>query len=330
MPQGFAETIKPELAGKYQFSADGEFSKACGLPTYQWMPVGVSPRAIIVAVHGLTLHGRRYRVLGRFVAVNGAGLISMDMRGFGRCFFDDKKQFSTDDDRAEVDHEKSYLDIVKLVTAVRQKYPDKRLVVMGESLGCTFAVRLAAEHSDLVDGIIISAPAVKVNPDMIVGGGNIRHGIKAVFKPSHQVDLHSFIHTLVSERPDVVSEMIDDPYVRKSLSLRALLTTDAFVDKTAKWGKTTNSRLPVLVIQGSKDGCVSAKHVIDLMNNMPSDDQTLVWRGKYGHLQLETIFMRAMIVEAFLNWIHDHSLEVVPKMDAMKQEIVDLGGKIFQ
>jgi alpha-beta hydrolase superfamily lysophospholipase len=327
MPSQFVEIVKPELAAKYKFSADGEFTKASGLPTYEWMPVGAPPRAIVVAVHGLTLHGRRYRVLGRFIAVNGGGLISMDMRGFGRCHFD--KQFSTpDDDKTVVNHEKSYEDLVKLVTAVRQEYPGQRLIVMGESLGCTFAVKLAAEHSDLIDGIILSAPAVKVNPDMYVGGGNVRQGLKAVLKPSHLVNLNSFIHNLVSPQPDVVSEMIDDPFILKSLTLKALLSTDEFVGKTAGWGKTTNPRLPILIIQGSSDGCVSAKHVTELMNNMPSDDQTLVWRGNYGHLQLETIFMRTSIVEALVNWMTNHSVEAVPRMDGMKKTIVDLGGKL--
>jgi acylglycerol lipase len=330
MPSQYAETIKPELAAKYSYTQDGEYSLQSGLPTYQWMPTASPPRALVVAIHGLTLHGRRYRVLGRLMAVNGAGLVSMDMRGFGRCLFDDKKQFSTaDDDRTRVNHEKSYEEIVKLISSVRAKNPGQRLVVMGESLGCTFAVRLAAEHGDLVDGIILSAPAVKVNPDMYVGHGNVRSGLKAAVVPSHTVNLNGFLRNLVSPRPEVVNEMVDDPFIVKKLSLKALLSTDLFVAKTDNWGKLVHAKLPILILQGSNDHCVSAKHVTDLMNSMPSDDQTLAWRGNYGHLQLETIFMRSTIVEALINWLHNHTLEMQTKMDAFKESIVDLGGKIM-
>src|SRR5438067_9646615 len=73
MPPQYNETIRPDLAAKYQFKVDGDFTKASGLPTYEWMPTGAPPRAIVVGIHGLTLHGRRYRVLSRILAINGVG-----------------------------------------------------------------------------------------------------------------------------------------------------------------------------------------------------------------------------------------------------------------
>jgi alpha-beta hydrolase superfamily lysophospholipase len=115
----------------------------------------------------------------------------MDMRGFGRCKTEAK--FSTaDQDREKISHEKSYEDIVALVQQVKQTYPDIRLIAMGESLGCTFCVKLAAEHPELVNGVILSAPAVHINSDMYAGKGQIRQGVKAVFKPQHEVDMSSF------------------------------------------------------------------------------------------------------------------------------------------
>ena len=139
------EKIQPELAAKYKYTEDGEFSKTLNIPTYEWVPVGAPVKAVVVAIHGLTLHGRLYRVLARSLAANGVVFVALDMRGFGRCKFDDEHKFSTkNDDRTQVNHEKSYEDIEKLVKLVKEKYPDARLVALGESLGCTFCVRLAA------------------------------------------------------------------------------------------------------------------------------------------------------------------------------------------
>src|SRR5271168_324164 len=137
MPPGFPEHIDPDLASKYVYTEDGDYTKDLGIPTYEWMPAGrVPPKAIVLGIHGLTLHGRRYRVIARTFAVNGAGFISMDMRGFGASYFGDWQRFSTkDDDRRKVDYEKSYEDIVKLAGMIKQKYPDLRLIVLGESLG---------------------------------------------------------------------------------------------------------------------------------------------------------------------------------------------------
>jgi alpha-beta hydrolase superfamily lysophospholipase len=329
MPPQYNEDIKPEWGAKYQFKVDGDFTKASGLPTYEWMPVGAPPRAIVIGVHGLTLHGRRYRVLARVLAVSGVGFIAMDMRGFGRCKFDPEKKFSTaQDDKTKISHHLSYDDIAKLVTAVRQQYPGQPLIVLGESLGCTYALRLAAEHKDLVDGIVLSAPAVMVNPDMYIGHGNVRQGVAALIKPSHTVQLNAFIRNLVSERPDVVNEMLDDPHILKALPLLNLIATDEFVGHTAGWGKKVHPHLPVLIFQGSSDGCVSPKHVIDLTNAMPSDDQTIAWRGHYGHLQLETIYIRASILDSLINWLYNHSSDMQPRLKKAEQSIDELGGKL--
>lgn len=331
MPAKYVENLNPELAAKYVYTEDSDYLKSLNMPTYEWMPADGKLKAVVVGIHGLTLHGRRFRVLARSLAVNGVGFVALDMRGFGRCKFDEKKQFSSkDDDKTKVNHEKSYQSIVQLVQLVRQKYPDAKSIALGESLGCTFCVRLAAEHPDLVNGIVLSAPAIKVNADMYAGRGQIVKGLKAVVSIHHELDMGGFFAELVSQRKVVQDEMLDDPLVLKQLPLGALLSTDAFVDKTARWGKSTDRSLAVLILQGSKDGCVSPKHVTDLMNSMPSVDQDLAWRGKFGHLQLETIFMHAQTIDAIAGWLINHGKEARLKMKNLEQDIADLGGTVTQ
>ena len=141
--------------------------------------------------------------------------------------------------------------------------------------------------------------------------------------------MQSFFTELCSSRKDVRDEMQDDPLLRKEISLGALIATDRFVAKTAYWGKNTNSHLQVLILQGNGDGCVSPKHVTDLMNNMRSNDQTLAWRGgNAGHLQLETSFMRAQTIDAIAEWLIDHSPDSQIKLQGFRQQIADLGGTV--
>ena len=331
MPEDFVERVTPELAAKYKYIEDGEFTEQLNVPTYEWMPANGPPRAIVLAVHGLTLHGRRYRVLARMLAANNVGVVSLDMRGFGRCHFDPNRRFSSaDDDKTKVNHEKSYADIVRLAQLIKQKYRDDKLLLIGESLGCTFCVRLAGEHPELTDAILLSAPAVRVNSKMYIGHGTVARGIKAVFTPGHDINLHSFFEYLVSNNPKVSKEMIDDPLILKELSLKALLSTDKFVSRTARWGKSVSDKMPVLILQGSRDSCVSPKKVTDLLNAMPSNDQTLAWRGNYGHLQLETVFMRTTIIDAVVNFLRNHSRENIPELKAFQQQIVDAGGTLAE
>lgn len=325
----YPDVVKPELASKYTYTEDGELSQKIGIPTYEWMPVDGPPKAVIVGVHGLTLHGRRFRVLARALAINKIGFVSFDMRGFGRCNTESKWS-TVKNDKSKVHLEKSYEELEELTKLVKAKYPDSKIVLLGESLGCTFCVRMAGEHPDIVYGIVLSAPAVKVNADMMIGAGNIERGLKAAISPHHVMDLHPFIRNLVSGRKQVTAEMLDDPMITKKLTLGALISTDSFVDRTAKWGKATSDKLPVLIIQGSRDSCVSPKHVTDLMANMPSIDQTLSWKGQFGHLQLETQFLRTEVLESLVDWMYDHGAENQIQVANFEQNINDLGGVVVR
>ena len=332
MPPKYAEIMTPEIAAKYTFIEDGDLDRSCNLPTYQWLPK-TQPKAVIFGIHGLTLHGRRYRVLARTMAINGIAFVSMDMLGFGKNRFDPnwEKDPITKKTRAKAHHEDSYNAIVNLATAVRQKFPNCPIIALGESLGCTFAVRLASEHPELVTGLVLSAPAVKVNPDMYASASDIKEGLKAIlFSPKGMVNLNAFMHHLVSGRQEVINEMLDDPYICQELSIGELLSTDEFVEKTVHWGKNISARLPLLILQGSADKCVVPKHVTDLMMVMPSEDQRVSWRGSFGHLQLETAFMRAAIIDTIGDWLQDHSRENRAKLQVLEQDVAAVGGTLVQ
>lgn len=325
------EAVSPDILAKFTYTEDGDLTEACGLPTYEWMPAGKAPDAVIVAVHGLTLHGRRYRVLARTMTMSNIGFVACDMRGFGRCHYDDDNKFSTPtDNRHKVAHQKSYDELVKLTQAVRDKYPGKPLILLGESLGCTFCVKIAGEHNELADGLVLSAPAIKVNPKMYIAPSDIKAGLASLINRGHKVKLHTFLTKLVSPRKQVVDELLNDPLMVTELSLADLIATDDFVEKTSKLGKLLATHLPLLIIQGSIDGCVAPAHVTDFMMNVPSDDQTLCWRGKQGHLQLETSFVRATTIDALGDWIEDHSPSGKDRVAVLKKSVEEVGGKLVQ
>jgi acylglycerol lipase len=323
--------ITPDAASRYKYTEDGEFTKELKLPTYEWMPVSGTPKAIVLGIHGLTLHGRRYGVLARTSALNGYGFIALDMRGFGRARFDPDKLFSTkEDDKTKINHEKSYADIRQLANLIKIKYPSTPIIALGESLGCTFAVRVAAEHPDLISGIVLCAPAVKVNPKMYLTTANIAEGMKAIVRPSGMLKLDTFIRELVSPRPEVVKEMLDDPMVLKEIYIMDLLSTDSFVEKTAKYGKTMSETMPILILQGAADSCVVPKSVTDLMCAMPSHDQTLRWLGNYGHLQLETSAVRSITIDALNDWMSDHSARSDDEHVVIEKDIQNVGGTLVK
>ena len=158
---------------RVQYLEDGPLSKELHLPLYEWYPKDKEPNGVVVAIHGLTLHGKRYEVLGRAFAAEGFYACAFDMRGFGRCYTDSEHKFAG---KQKTDPEKSYLDLVALTTRLRQKFPKTAIFVMGESLGTTYCIKLAAEHHELVDGLLLSGPTVQVNPLMFLHPSNMAAG----------------------------------------------------------------------------------------------------------------------------------------------------------
>lgn len=308
---------------------DGPLSKELHIPLYEWYPKNAEPTGMVLAVHGLTLHGKRYEVLGRAFAAEGFYACAPDMQGFGRCYTDDKHVFDVNgESKQKVNYEKSFADIVALARAMKREHPKVPLFAMGESLGTSVCIKLAAEHPELVDGLLLSGPTVQVHPLMVLHPHNMAAAAWAVFiHPRFNMPTESFVKNLVSNDPDIVQEMLNDPLCRKGLTIAELTRTKAFVKQTVPNAAKIKKGLPILVVQGSEDKCMIPHAVTKLFRNTSSSYQTLRWLHAHGHLLLETSYLRPATVDAIDTWIVENSTAHEKDVTAIKAEILQLGGK---
>lgn len=308
---------------------DGPLSKQLHIPLYEWSPKNKEPDGMVLAIHGLTLHGKRYEVLGRAFAAEGFYVCAPDMRGFGRCYTDKEQVFAVNgDSKQRVNYEKSFDDIVELAKAMKSAHPNVPLFIMGESLGTAFCIKLAAEHPDLVSGLLLSGPTVKVNPLMVLHPENMLAASWALLiHPRFNMSTSSFVRNLVSNDPDIVQEMLNDPLCRKGLTVSELLRTQRFVKQTLRNASQIKVGMPILVIQGSEDKCMVPHAVTKLMGTVRSSDQTARWLYAHGHLLLETAYLRPATLDSIDVWIREQSPAHVQEMTAIKQEILQVGGK---
>ena len=132
-----------------------------------------------------------------------------ELRGFGRYYADvDHKYCVGKDCKRKVNCAKSYADIVLVARELKAKYPNVPLYALGESLGTAYCVRLAADHPELVDGLILSGPTVKVNPLMFFHPATFAAGAWAVFiDPWFRMSMRPFVEHLVSNDPNVVARI---------------------------------------------------------------------------------------------------------------------------
>ena len=314
------------------FVKHGPLAKELNIPTYEWMPSDCTPHEMVLAVHGLTLHGRSYELMGKVFALGGIYFTSFDMRGFGvnQKKFTPNHEFCDEGDcKWHVDYEKSYNDLVRVATALKKKNPGLKLTVVGESLGATLAVQIAGEHPELIDKLILSAPAVRLNHAMFTNSQTVVSSLYALaISPKFSMNLHGFISKLVSNNPKICEEMLNDPLVRKEMPLSDLLKTDMYVGRTLKYAKLIQPQIPILTIQGGKDHCVIPEAIVQLSEVTHSTDQTLRWLDQTGHLLLETSFLKPGTVNSLDNWFDNHQDGHMAEIQVLHEGIRGLGGKI--
>lgn len=315
-------------ADRIEVVKDGKRSQQLHIPLYEWYPKGTEPIGMILAIHGLTLHGNTYEVLGKAFAAEGFYACAPDMRGFGRCFTDDKGVFAVDGQtKQNVDYDGSYADIVALAQSLKRDYPNLPLFAMGESLGTSVCIKLAAEHPELVCGLILSGPTVKVHPLMVLHPHNMLAVGWALTHPRFKMSTEAFVRNLVSNDPDIVDEMLNDPLCRKGLTIPELLRTKNFVRQTLPNARKIRPELPVLVVQGSEDKCMVPRAVTKLAGRIHSSNQNIRWLHAHGHLLFETRFLAPATLDSIDVWIGANSPAHERERTAIKTEILQLGGK---
>jgi alpha-beta hydrolase superfamily lysophospholipase len=121
------------------------------LPARTWLPpTGTAWRGMILALHGYTDSRDAWELPAPVFAAAGYAVFAPDQRGFG----------ATADRGAWAGAARMVEDAAAMAAQLRARYPGKRLIVMGESMGGAVAACLNAGHPGLADATILVSPAV--------------------------------------------------------------------------------------------------------------------------------------------------------------------------
>ena len=141
----------PHLTDKAIHTADG-----IDLPLRAWLPRDdsgqVRPiKAIVIALHGFNDYSRGMKIPAEGLARRGIAVYAYDQRGFGAT-----------PQRGIWPGEKHLIaDLRVAIDLMHQKYPDKPLFLLGESMGASVIMAAESEQPALpVDGVILASPAV--------------------------------------------------------------------------------------------------------------------------------------------------------------------------
>jgi alpha-beta hydrolase superfamily lysophospholipase len=198
-------------------------SAADGVPLFvaDW-PLGAGAGEGIVLMHGLGEHCGRYAHVARFFNDCGYSVRSYDHRGHGR----------TGGPRGDLPDTETVLQDAKRVIDDFAANLSEPPLLLGHSMGGTFAAFYATRALSPLGGLILSSPALAIS---LSGAQKLLLQVLGAIAPGFGIP-NGLKSQYLSHRPEVVKEYNSDPLVHRKISarlLRAMLEAIEFAQNHA-------------------------------------------------------------------------------------------------
>jgi acylglycerol lipase len=286
-----------------QYHIDLEYQ--LNTPIYHWAPTG-QPKGVVLALHGLVMHGQTFGELAKNLAEQGFKVYSTDMRGYGRLTKGYPHEFCTANDcKQKINYNRSQDDLIRLADRLKADHPGMPFFMMGESMGADMAIRIASARPELADGLVLASPAIRNHYFIDSNAVKVLPVMMANFK--QQLDIMPYVRKYVSKDPCIVKEMSSDPLVRKRLSGKDLVASLRCIRETLSYVPNLSADKPVLVLQAKDDKIVRADAVVLLMSKLKSQDQQVRWFEDRGHILIETAHIQPDTMQTIVGWLNDHN-----------------------
>ena len=192
-------------------------------PGWVWTDPSVKQKALMLCVHGLGLHHRAFESFAEKMIGQGFTVVSFDVRGFGA--------YMSSKGHDHLDMKGCVQDLLTIIALMRHDYPDRRIFLLGESMGGALAMRVAAEAPDSIDGLVCSVPAGQRHKE---AGTKFKVALKFITDSKKPVNLSQSVvnKSITDERERAEWRM--DPSARLKLSPRELIEFDLFMRQKRK------------------------------------------------------------------------------------------------
>jgi alpha-beta hydrolase superfamily lysophospholipase len=215
------------------------------LPLRQWD--AQHPRAIIVALHGMSDYSQAFDLPAPWWAAHGISVFAYDQRGFGAAP-NPGIWAGGDAMRADLDD---------FVDAVHAKYPHVPVYALGESMGgAVVLTALASARPPHLDGVILVAPAVWSRDDM-----------PFLYRVVLWAGAHAFpgmhvsgegLHIWATDNLDVLRKLAHDPLYQHSARVDQVYGLVDLMDRARHAPQHLSIDPPILFLYGGNDQVIPA------------------------------------------------------------------------
>ena len=245
----------------------------------------ITPRAVVVIVHGLAEHLGRYDTVTRELNDAGFTVYRFDNQGHGRSegergYLDDFQSFIDDADR--------------LVEKARQENPGLPVFMLGHSMGGFITAAYGVKYPGKLAGQVLSGAAVTVLP--------LFDAFKTIdFKGEPRVKCPNDLSALICRDKAVVTAYDNDPLVLKE-TCQSLLGEVFINGATWLMENLPTYDYPCLILHGEGDQIVTPEASRFMFDHIASQDKTLKMYPGFYHEILNELG-REEVVTDIVGWI---------------------------
>lgn len=263
-----------------------------GLRLYRqaWLP-DADPRATVVLAHGAGEHSGRYAHVAKRLTDEGYALYTLDHRGHGK----------SDGRRADIDRiAKVVADLRSLISLARAEHPDRKLFLLGHSMGGCIALAYACDHQDEIDGLLLTDPAISLETASPI----TRLISKVLGEVVPGLGVFGVDPTTVSRDPDVVHNYETDPLVHHGkLPARTIGELTRAAESFPQ--RVPGLTLPLIVMHGTDDPIVPLASSELLYERVSSADKTIkLYEGLYHEILNEP--EQGEVLDDIVAWLEAH------------------------
>jgi alpha-beta hydrolase superfamily lysophospholipase len=210
------------------------------LPLRRWE--APNPRAVIVALHGMSDYSNAFDMPASYWATRGITTLAYDQRGFGRA--PNAGLWPGDEALRQ--------DLTDFVDAVRAQYPGRPVLTLGESMGGAVVLSaLASPHPPRTDGVILVAPAVWSRSDMPLSYRTALW-LGAHTLPSMTVSGRG-LKIWPSDNVSMLRKLAHDPLFQHTTRADAVYGLVNLMDEARKAPERISGPPPILLLYGKND-----------------------------------------------------------------------------
>ncbi len=239
------------------------------LNTKLWSPKK-NIKAVIIIVHGLAEHIGRYNHVGDFFSSSGYAVEGYDLRGHGNS---DGKKVYMDSIFEHVS------DLKKFVAHIKIKYPEKKVFILGHSMGGEIACLFSIKYQTEISGLVLSGAVIKISDDISPLLQKLSGFIAAILPslPTTKIDSSG-----ISQDKKIVELYNNDPLVYRGGTLAR--TGSEIINGTKHINKNMKQIIsPILILHGTSDRLADPKGSSKLYDGISSDDKTIKLYENYYH-----------------------------------------------